>query len=72
MTDDRERRLIEYGVFLTQKQQSARPNGIKRIKLPDMMFGFQRHLTEWALTQGGAVGSGNGRLATLKRYAELA
>jgi len=25
---------LEYATFLMQKQQSARPNGIKRIKLP--------------------------------------
>lgn len=43
---------MDYMTFLIQKQQSARPEGIKRIQLPDMMFDFQRHLTEWALTQG--------------------
>lgn len=64
---------LEYSTFLIQKQQSARPKGIKRIKLPDMMFGFQRHLTEWALAQGRSAifaDCGMGKSLMLMGWAE--
>ncbi len=42
----------DYLAFLVHKQQSAKPNGVRRIELPDAMFGFQKSLTEWAVRQG--------------------
>ncbi|OQB35963.1 MAG: hypothetical protein BWY06_02978 [Candidatus Latescibacteria bacterium ADurb.Bin168] len=64
---------LDYMTFLVQKQQSARPEGIKRIKLPDRMFDFQRHLTEWALTQGRSAifaDCGMGKSLMLMSWAE--
>ena len=64
---------MDYMTFLVQKQQSARPEGIKRIRLPDMMFDFQRHLTEWALTQGRSAifaDCGMGKSLMLMAWAE--
>lgn len=64
---------LDYMTFLVQKQQSARPEGIKRIKLPDRMFDFQRHLTEWALKQGRSAifaDCGMGKSLMLMSWAE--
>ena len=64
---------MDYMTFLIQKQQSARPEGIKRIKLPDRMFDFQRHLTEWALKQGRSAifaDCGMGKSLMLMSWAE--
>ena len=64
---------MDYMTFLVQKQQSAKPEGITDIRLPDAMFDFQRHLTEWALRQGRSAifaDCGMGKSLMLMAWAE--
>jgi hypothetical protein len=44
-----------YGAFLASKAQAGHGDGFGPGDLPGWLFGFQRHLTAWALHQGRAA-----------------
>ena len=47
---------MSYAEFLERKTQLGSAGGFEPTVLPDVMFGFQRELTEWAIRQGrGAI-----------------
>jgi hypothetical protein len=46
--------LIEYQKFLQNKQQLSGNFGFDPVYIPDRMFDFQKHITEWALKKGRA------------------
>jgi len=47
---------MSYAEFLARKTQLGSAGGFEPTVLPDVMFGFQRELTEWAIRQGrGAI-----------------
>ena len=47
---------MSYAEFLERKTQLGSAGGFEPTVLPDVMFGFQRELTEWAVRQGrGAI-----------------
>lgn len=43
---------MEYRDFLESKRQSGFMDGFKPVSLPDFLFDFQKHLTEWSLIKG--------------------
>jgi len=46
----------DYAAFLAKKAQVGADSGFEPLWLPDWLFGFQRHLVEWALRKGrGAI-----------------
>ena len=47
---------MSYTDFLERKTQLGSAGGFDPIEMPDVLFGFQRELTEWAIRQGrGAI-----------------
>lgn len=42
----------DYGTFIRAKSQSQYRNGFPPIWIPDWLFDFQQHLTEWSLVLG--------------------
>lgn len=46
--------LMDYESFLLNKQQLTGNFGFDPVFIPDKMFDFQRHITEWALQKGRA------------------
>jgi hypothetical protein len=45
-----------YRRFIYDRQHSGADRGFEPLFMPDQMFGFQRHLTEWAIRRGrGAI-----------------
>ncbi len=47
---------MSYAEFLARKTQLGSAGGFEPTVLPDVMFGFQRELTEWSIRQGrGAI-----------------
>jgi hypothetical protein len=46
---------MNYDDFVKRKSQLAEGNGIAPIAIPDIAFGFQRHLIEWSLKRGRAA-----------------
>jgi len=47
--------MITYQQFLGRKSQGAQANGFKPLWLPDWLFDFQQHLTDWAIRLGRAL-----------------
>src|SRR5437773_2193420 len=48
--------MLKYQEFLERKTSLGGNNGFKPLFMPDCLFPFQAHLTEWALLKGrGAV-----------------
>jgi hypothetical protein len=45
-------RGVSYGEFLARRAQAGTMAGFEPLWLPDFLFGFQAHLTEWAIRQG--------------------
>lgn len=45
----------DYLTFLKRKSQLGGFHGFEPLWLPDFLFGFQRHLVEWALRKGRAL-----------------
>lgn len=59
---------LNYEDFITRKSQLASGGGFEPLHMPDFLFGFQRHLVEWALRRGRAAiladcGLGKGPMA---------
>lgn len=47
--------MTAYSEFLNVKQQLRTKDGFKPIWIPNFLFDFQAHLTEWAIEQGRAA-----------------
>jgi hypothetical protein len=47
--------MTDYATFLASKSQTAGGHGFAPLWLPDSLFGFQRHLVDWALRRGRAA-----------------
>jgi hypothetical protein len=45
----------DYSTFLARKSQLGTAAGFEPLWLPDFLFGFQRHLVEWAVRKGRAA-----------------
>jgi hypothetical protein len=45
----------KYSEFLNRKSQAPAAHGFDPLWLPDFLFGFQRHLVEWAVRKGRAA-----------------
>jgi hypothetical protein len=43
---------MSYAEFIGRKMQGEHRDGFEPIWLPEFLFGFQSHLTEWAITRG--------------------
>lgn len=47
--------MIPYAEFLLHKSQADDATGFEPIWMPDYLFGFQAHLTDWAIRMGRAA-----------------
>jgi hypothetical protein len=47
--------MNSYASFLEKKQDLGTGHGFAPIEIPEFLFGFQRHLVDWALRQGRAA-----------------
>lgn len=47
--------MSDYATFLSRKVQDTSASGFEPLWLPDFLFPFQRHLTEWAIRRGRAA-----------------
>lgn len=47
--------MTTYSEFLQSKQQTDTDGGFEPTFMPDVMFDFQKHLTDWALRRGRAA-----------------
>ena len=48
-------RRPDYSRFIINKTQAAEDHGFEPIWMPDFLFGFQKHLVEWAIRKGRAA-----------------
>lgn len=46
---------MNYSDFLSKKSQLTNQSGFEPIWMPDFLFGFQKHLVEWAIRKGRAA-----------------
>ncbi len=46
---------MEYSTFLERRRKIGDSHGFKPIWIPDEMFDFQKHITEWTIRKGRAA-----------------
>lgn len=46
---------MKYEEFIKQREQYGNDDGFEPLYMPDCLFDFQKHLTQWALRKGRAA-----------------